>query len=48
MDFARPSEAHRFTLNQDNQGESSSQGEPINTPDDIGDEISLENVTHCR
>ena len=47
MDFARPSEAHRFTLNQNNQGESFSQGEPINTPDDTGDEISLENVT-CR
>ena len=48
MDFARPSEAHRFALNQDNHGESSSQGEPINTPDDIGDEISLENVTRRR
>ena len=48
MDFARPSEAHRFALNQDNQGESSRQGKPINTPDDIGDEISLENVTRRR
>ena len=45
MDFARPSEAHWFTLNQDNQGESSSQREPINTPDDIDNEISLENIT---
>ena len=46
MDFACPSEAHWFALNQDNQGESFSQREPINTSDDIGDEISLENITH--
>ena len=47
-DFTRLSEAHCFILNQNNQRKSFSQREPINTPDDTGDKISLENVTCCR
>ena len=48
MNFARSSEAHCFVLNQNNQGESFSQGKPINTSDDTDNEISLKNITcHC-